>query len=464
VAPPNTAPTRGTAYAVGNTLGNATVVYVDNQSFAARVTDQGLVNGTKYYYRLFNHDQYNVYSPGNAPTSSGIFSIPTVGSSPSPEWCYNVGLPTTQQPFTDFGTAVYTSSNARTFTANRISSTPSINGFERWRPVQLQGVVQSRPTVVPLFGSSSPFILTGDQSGFTYKIDPSTGLISWTGNGGASIGAVQAQAAVQLNQFANAAFKTAYPNRDLVYFGTHTGSTTGNQVWALSSQDGSVSWTYNPLDLDIISGEPMVDYAHNHLWVGSRAGSGGTQNSLRVLNVITPISVAASFALGDIDNPVVENPISNEAYVVTKTGVLYGYDLNTLAQNWTLNLGRPVSGYLVVVGYGFIVSTDIGVQRYLVSQNPPHTVTAQWPNTTTPSPTPVTGPSAVRVDFSTNKLYLGDANGNVHRLDLLTGVDEKQINISGQALGMPSLDTTTTPKRLFVGGLDGRLCSIALPF
>jgi len=460
---PNTAPTRLTAYSIGAAIGNATVVYVDNQSFAGRMTDQGLTNGTRYYYRLFNHDQYNVYAPGNAPTSSGIFSDPTSGVSPSPQWCYNVGLPTTQQPFTDFGTAIYTSSNARTFTGNQLSSDPNLNGYERWRPVQLSGVVQSRPIVFPLFGSANPFILTGDQSGFTYKIDPQTGQIVWTGNGGASIGSVQAQAGVQLNQYANNAFTTAYPNRDLVYFGTHTLSTTNNQVWALSSVDGSVAWTYSPGNLDIISGGMMVDYANNRLWVGSRAGSGGTQPSLRVLSVFNPPSVVASINLGDIDNPVVENPISNEAYVVTRSGVLYGYDVNTMTQNWTLNLGAPVSGYLVTVGYGFIVSTNTGVQRYYVNPTT-HTVTAQWPNSTTPSPTPVTGPSAVRIDFAAGKCYLGDANGNLHRLDLATGVDERQAAVSTQALGMPSLDTTTSPARLSVGSLDGRLCVMGLPF
>jgi len=460
---PDTAPTNRTAYAPGATIGNATVAYVDNQSFASRITDQGLVNGTRYYYRIFNHDQYNVYSPGNAPTSSGLFSDPTSGASPSPQWCYNVGLPTPQQPFTDFGTAVYTASNARTFTGNVISSTPSLNGLERWRPIQLQGVVQSRPTVVPLFGSASPFILTGDQSGFTYRIDPSAGLISWTGNGGVSIGSVQAQAAVQLNQYANAAFRAAYPNRDLVYFGTHNASTTNNQVWALSSVDGTAAWTYSPGNLDIISGEPMVDYANNRLWVASRAGSGGTQPSLRVLNVLNPTPALATFNLGDIDNPVVLNPISSEAYVVTKTGVLYGFDLSTMTQHWTLNLGSPVSGYLVVVGYGFVVSTSTGVQRYLINPTT-HAITAQWPNPSSPSPTPVTGPSAVRVDFGTSKCYLGDATGKLHRLDLTTGVDEKQISLSSQALGMPSLDATTTPERLHVGGLDGRLCAVGLPF
>ena len=227
--------------------------------------------------------------------------------------------------------------------------------------------------------------------------------------------------------------------------------------------DGSVAWTYSPGNLDIINGQPMVDYANNRLWVASRAGSGGTQPSLRVLNVLSPSTPVASFNLGDIDNSVVLNPISHEVYVATKAGVLYGFDVNTMTQNWTLNLGAPVSGYLVVVGYGFVVSTSTGVQRYLVNPTT-HAVTAQWPNTTSPSPTPVTGPSAVRVDFGSNKCFLGDANGNLHRLDLITGIDEKQISVSAQGLGMPSLDTTTTPERLYVGGLDGRLCAIALPF
>src|SRR5262249_57599734 len=91
---PNTVPTNGVNYAVGAVLGNATVLYNDSQSFAPRITDQGLTNGTRYYYRVFNHDKYFVYSAGNVPSSSGVFSEPTSRVSPAPSYCYTVRLPT----------------------------------------------------------------------------------------------------------------------------------------------------------------------------------------------------------------------------------------------------------------------------------------------------------------------------------------------------------------------------------
>src|SRR5260370_333587 len=71
---PNTAPSNGVNYSIGAVLGNATVVYNDMQSFAPRMTDQGLTNGTRYYYRVFNHDKYFIYSAGNVPSSSRVFS------------------------------------------------------------------------------------------------------------------------------------------------------------------------------------------------------------------------------------------------------------------------------------------------------------------------------------------------------------------------------------------------------
>jgi hypothetical protein len=57
-----------------------------------------------------------------------------------------------------------------------------------------------------------------------------------------------------------------------------------------------------------------------------------------------------------------------------------------------------------------------------------------------------------------------DSTGRVHRLDLTTGALEASFVVSTQGLGMPSIDPTTTGARLFVGGQDGRMCAINLPF
>lgn len=463
---PNTLPVNGRRYDVGNTLGNATVIHSSAGSYASSQADTGLTNGTKLFYKVFNKDSYNLYSSGDVPTSAGLFAIPTPGAPTGPAWCYSVGVLTPQQPFTDFGKGVYTSSNARAFTGNSISTDPSLDGTERWRPAVTTGITQARPTVGPLQGKSGTYLVAGDQAGFTYAIDVGSGATVWVGNGGVSIGAVQAQAAIQLNQFttgndAGVGFRAAYPNTDVIFFGTRVASTTANRVWALSSTNGSALWSYNPGNLDIISGGMVVDYATNRLWVASRGGGGSP--SIRVLDTVSR-AVLASFAVGDIDNALQRNYSTGEIYAVTNGGTAYGLDVNLMTVKWSYNLGGAVSGYLVPVGGGFIASTSSGVQRYTVTQSTDGGSPAVAP--TWGAQTAIPGASAARIDSSAvpYKLYVADSLGRVNRLDYATGALEASFQLSAQALGMPSIDPSTSPKRLFVGGLDGRLCAVDLPF
>ncbi len=476
VAVPNGVPINGRSYNVGDVpkqldggVGNAVVLYSDLQSYASTYADTGLSNGTRYYYKVYNHDSYHLYSSGDVPTTQGLFAIPTPGAPTSPAWCYSVGLPTTQQPFTDFGKGVYTSSNARAYTANSISTNPTLDGTERWRPAATTGVVQSRPTVTPLFGRTGTYLLGGDQSGFTYAVDVGTGLTVWNGNGGASIGGVQAQAAVHLHQYADpatdagTAFRARYPNMDLVFFGTRVASTTTNRIWALSSVDGSQKWSLSPGNLDIISGGMAVDYQNNRLWVASRAGVGGSQPSLRIVDTIDPLAPMPTYNLGDIDNAVVRNTSAGEMYVVNNAGIAYGFDIKNMTQRWSYDMGGAVSGFLVPAGQGFIASTPTGVQRYAVSASADggYAVAPLWA-----APTALSSPSAARIDSSVSpyKLYVSDSLGRINRLDFATGALEASMSISTARLGMPSIDPTTSPRRLFIGGQDGRVCAVDLPF
>lgn len=476
-AAPNTPPVAGTRYPIGWLLGNATVVYTDSASFTSSYPDTGVINGTRYLYKVYNHDEFFLYSPGNVPSSTGLLAIPTAAPG-APAWCYSVGMFTLQQPYTDFGVGVYSSSQARAVTGNRISADPTLDGTELWRPASTSGVTQSRPTVTPLVGRSGMYLVAGDQSGFTYAIDVSNGSTVWKGIDGGSFGAVQAQAAVQLAQYtsvtsdAGIAYRTKYPNTDLVFFGTRTASRTGNSIWALSGFDGTSKWSVTPGDLDIISGGMVVDYETNRLWVASRAGAGGLQPSLRAIDILNPTAVPISFQLGDIDNAVVRNASLREIHVVTNAGIAYGFDATTMAQRWTYNLGGPVSGYLVPVVNGFIASTANGVQLYKVVTSAvgdggvSRAVFPQWPNPTSPVATAIVGPSAARLDSSSipYKVYVSDSSGKVNRLSFATGALETSLVVSNMGLGMPSIDPLSSPKRLYVGGQDGRLCAVNLPF
>lgn len=455
-AAPNTAPTPGVRYPVGSTLGNATVVYEDAFSFNTSVADTGLTNGTSYYYRIYNRDEFGLYSPGNVPAPSPgnqLLVIPPGTTTSDPLWCSTVGLPAQQQPYTDLGKAVYQASNGAFITGSVITPGAPVNGNEKWRPTQTRAVVQARPTVLKLSGATEPSIFLGDQQGYAYRLSSSTGAITWTGNGAAPLGEViQAPAVVAVRQYSSAAFQTKYAG-DLVFFGTRNNSSrTSNSVTALDAATGAVAFTYQPGDLDQVTGAPMFDIARDTLWIASLRTGGP---SLRVIDLLNPTAAPLLTVsdLGDIPSGVTFAGTSNVALVVDRNGVARGYDVPTRTQRWQANMGGTVTAPLVSWGDDFFASTATGVQRYHVDPTT-WTVSPVWP-----SPVPLRLPTAVRVWAAAGKLFVGDADGYLRRLDAATGALESSVKAStAGGNSMPSLDTTAGLQRVYVGTADGRLC------
>ena len=456
-AVPNTAPAAGRRYPAGTTLGNATVVYEDSMSFATSFADTGLTNGARYYYRLFNRDEYGIYSPGNVPASSPnnyLLSIPPGPAATDAYWCSTVGLPAIQQPFTDLGAAVYQSSNGSFFTSNVITAGAPINGNEKWRPSLTRGVVQARPTAQKLGGATQPSLFVGDQLGYAYRINGATGAIDWTGNGGVALGEViQAQSVVAMRSFTSTAFQALYPS-DVVFFATRNSTVrSSNSVRALRADTGAQLFSYQPGNLDQIAGPPLFDYLGSTLWVASLSTAGP---SLRVLNLLTPgaAPLLTISDLGDIPTGVTRQGGVNQALVVDRTGLARGYSLATRAQAWQLNLGGAVSTPLVAYLTDFFASTATGVQRFHID-TVAGTATAVWA-----APAAMRLPTSVRIDAVAGKLFVGDADGYLRRLDIATGAIEASVLVSTVGgISMPSLDSTAGLKRLYVGTADGRLCA-----
>jgi len=475
-AAPNTPPEPGRRYTVGETLGNATVVYSDELSVASAFADTGLTNGTPYVYRVHDHDALYRYSPGNAPQSLGLKSVPTGRGLGEPLWCYSVGFSTLQQPITELGVGIFSSNTAGRVTANLTNpSTPVLDGNERWRPVRLQGAVQSRFPIVPLSGLPGQYILTGDQAGFTYAIHTDSGEVLW--RSATSLGTIQAFPVVQLyNTVAtNADYKAAFPGRDLAFFATRLSTGTDNKVVALDAATGAPVWTYAPGDLGMVSGGMMIDYTANRLYVGARS-NGGSLASLRVLDSLTGRELAR-LSLGDIDYGVVRYGATTPpvALVTSSDGTVHGINMTTLAVSWSAavatrpsasvpafsQFARPVTGGFVVSIQG-ATAAEGRVERWDVitptgSTTP--TVSKRW---STPIPSP-SGSFSYTLPSGGQRLYVGGKDEKVHELDFATGVDGKQVSLPGAlAVGTPTVDNTVS--RLHVGTQDGRVCAFPVPF
>lgn len=451
-APPNMAPVQGVRYAKGDLLGNATVVYVDVFSSATSALDTTVTSGTTYYYRFHNRDEYSVYAAGNAPAPAPgnvlMVAVPGTGAS-QPTWCASSGFPALQQPFTDLGKAIYQSSQARYFFGHVASSTPSQDGLEKWRPSLTNGVVQARP----IMQGSALFV--GDQQGYAYRVSTGTGAIDWVGNGGQPLGEViQAAAAHAPRQYSSAAFQATY-GTDLAFFATRNSNRSTNSVRALRADTGALVWTYQPGDLDQVTGSLTYDPASATVWVSSLRSAGPSLRVLDAVNPATPLLTVSD--LGDIPGGIARLGSVGQMLVVDRAGLARGYHVNSRTQVWQASLGGTVTYAPVTFGTDFIVSSTSGVQRYHYDAAT-QSVTPVWP-----APTPLRLPTPVRVDLPGGKAYLGDADGYVRRLDLATGTIESSVQLSTTG-GVSMLSFDSTLRRLAVGTADGRLCALPLTF
>lgn len=460
-APPNTRPVDHVSYFPEQIIGNAKVIYLDGAGSTVNTFTNSslLTDGTRYYYRVYNHWQSLTYSPGNTPPN-GVFGAPVARTGTNPLWCYGTGYPNTLQPVTDLGVAVYGAGNLGAVTANVTDTVTVTNdGAEKFRPVSVGAPVQQRFLLSTLAGHTGKYAVVADQNGRVTAVDAATGAVLWVANGGTPLGErIQGQPIAQLASHSNAAYLAVHSGRDLIFVGTRNTSTP-NKVYALSSVDGQPVWSYAPGDLGMINGGLMVDYEYNRLFVASR-GTG----SLRVLSSVTGQEVAppltSRFNLGDIDTGVVRDQglggatNDDSAFVVNTTGTVTAVDITTLVQRWAVNVGAT-STFVAPTGGGFIASVTAGtVQRW-------------YSNTAAPVPAllwsaAVPSPSGVRIDYVRQKIFTGGSDGYLYELDAATGAS-RQFPVSvGQAVGTPTIDTVVN--RLHVGSVDGRLCAFGIPF
>ncbi|HEY7647760.1 MAG TPA: hypothetical protein VID04_02050 [Methylomirabilota bacterium] len=142
------APTNGQAYAAGNTIGAATVVYDGSAGVAGMTcsagtcTNTGLTNGTTYYYKVFPRSG-NCYAAG---TGAEVNATP-VASTTGVAWSYTLAGGPMLKAGIAGDTTVHTASNA-----SSMLSINSSDGTQTWSPVATTQPIQSWLTWLPSKG------------------------------------------------------------------------------------------------------------------------------------------------------------------------------------------------------------------------------------------------------------------------------------------------------------------------
>jgi outer membrane protein assembly factor BamB len=321
------------------------------------------------------------------------------------------------------------------------------------------GVTAEAPWFVVNFAATpGTAVVGGDQSGRVYMVDTALGLQTWsTTLSGADT--VQAATAAQLRAYSNATFQSAYTD-DVVFAATRNVSTTNNKVFALRASDGTVLWTFNQTgaySMDYVVGMPWVDYARNRLYVASRAGGAGTQQSLWVINTLDG-TLVQSFALGHLQTAPTVSFDTNTLYVCNTSGQLYAINLTTLATKWTSPsaLGSAVNGFVWEDGAGALYFTTANGNVWKMQDPgagaPPNPASPVWKRAVAGASSPLL----------LDAVYVGASDGKVHQVNVTTGVDEKQFTV-GDGLSTVGSPSTEDGSQLFVGTAAGALYKIPLP-
>jgi outer membrane protein assembly factor BamB len=218
-----------------------------------------------------------------------------------------------------------------------------------WRTTPHSSTIQWTPTPVPIEAMprrESVFVASGD-GGLVWRFDE-TGMPQMAAMGPADTtslrrGAcaadrVDAQPAVQLRQYADATFKAAFPNDDLVIVVTHhmCGDSTGNKIYGLRGSNlNSRAWVFNDFlthDVGYGSDGCAIDYASNTAFCGTDLPAGRWQNTLWALDT-TNGNLKWSVNAGSIHiRPHFVPP--DKLYVGTEAGSVALYNAKTGVLVW----------------------------------------------------------------------------------------------------------------------------------
>lgn len=464
------APVNGTSYSAGNSLGaGVTVVYSGSTASDTSFPDSGRTIGQVYFYK--------VWAKGGA----------AAGCSTAP--CYVAGVQVSVTPRS--GSTAWSSIVA----AGGSALNPAVAGTSRvslssnngklisldattgaWDsvPNATVGAVQGYLSV---FGTTE-MVVGGDQSGWVYSVDPSTGDYNWIkklGSASTTADAVQAAVSTYLRQFFSSQMTTAYPGSyDIIFVATFNTLLTNNKVFALRSDTGATLWTFDPATLnaspcvggcpmDQVAGQPWVDYLNDRLYLATGPGSGGTQKSFWFLDLRTNGTLVKVYAAGaDFTQAPTQSGAGTKIYTGDESGTLHVIDLADAVTPYADTTNSAASG----TAFKGFVWEDFGTDGRLYFVTTDGNVWCLVPPSTTPcwKIKPVASGTVGQMLISDLYAWVGGSDGQIYQIDLngaTAGTVSKTFTVGAGTLGLGPI-TTGTGDELYVSTSDGTLYKISL--
>jgi len=355
-------------------------------------------------------------------------------------------------------------------------------GLPEWRPRQLPGPSQGRPSTVGVpVGSAAQVLFLGAQDGHVYALDAQTGEQVWRSPPLASL--VQAAP--------SGMFVALGGSHDYILVGTRN---TGvpNAFYALRLSDGTQAWAFDGGGHRIgpINSQATVDYASRRVYFTSLAyGTTAPDNDTVWCVDLDTGTRSWSAPVGDVvGSPILRaaraGETSGRVYVGswnggTSTGLVHALDADTGNAVWAAfptGADGPVKSYvaadrLSATGRLFFSTTN---RLWALDDPPASTVTPVGPvwvrdGLTDPVATRIQTPSAPAYLAGGNWVFVGSGDGSVYRLDYATGDPATQVRVPlgdpalPAAVGGPTLDLKASPRFLYVGTAAGVVYGVQFP-
>ena len=170
--------------------------------------------------------------------------------------------------------------------------------------------------------------------------------------------------------------------------------------------------------MDQVLGQPWVDYVRDRLYVASRDGSAGTQNSLWFLDIVNSGALRGKYSRAPTSRRGrASPPTATRCGSATRRGSLHIVNLATLAKTTnSVASGTAFKGFIWedfnIDGRLYFVTTDGNVWGLAT----PTTTPATWKRK------PVAAGTVAQMMPSDTSLWVGGSDGNLYQLNLTTGL------------------------------------------